>query len=104
MINAILMMLVLGTFLGLLLGIAGIYFTVEVDDRVEVVTTMLPGYNCGACGYAGCNGLATALVNGEAQSPTQCKPSKQEQRDRITSFLSSGVDPMAEPVHAHSHS
>ena len=85
MINAILMMLAL-------------------DDRVEVVTTMLPGYNCGACGYAGCNGLATALVNGEAQSPTQCKPSKQEQRDRITSFLSSGVDPMAEPVHAHSHS
>ena len=83
MLNAISMMLVLGAALGLLLAIAGKVFYVEVDTRVEQITHMLPGYNCGACGYPGCVGLAEALVNGEAKGPNLCKPSTEAQRSQI---------------------
>ncbi len=37
------------------------YFKVEADVRVEKVTSLLPGYNCGGCGFPGCSGMAEAL-------------------------------------------
>jgi electron transport complex protein RnfB len=92
MLNAIVMMIVLGASLGLLLAIAGVFFSVEVDTRVEQITSMLPGLNCGACGFPGCVGLATALVSGEATNPAQCKPSTVDQRDRIKVFMETGAD------------
>ena len=55
-----------GIILGLFLGIAGEKFKVEVDEREEAICGVLPGNNCGGCGYAGCSGLAAAIVNGEA--------------------------------------
>ncbi len=61
-----------GIFIGVFLGVAGIKFKVEVDDRQEAVLAALPGNNCGGCGYAGCSGLAAAIVKGEA--PTNACP------------------------------
>lgn len=56
-----------GLFIGLFLGIAGIKFKVEVDEREEAVLAALPGNNCGGCGFAGCSGLAAAIAKGEAE-------------------------------------
>lgn len=56
-----------GLFIGAFLGIAGKKFAVEVDEREEAITNALPGNNCGGCGYAGCSGLAAAIVAGEAE-------------------------------------
>ncbi len=55
-----------GLFVGLFLGVAGIKFKVEVDEREEAILGVLPGNNCGGCGYAGCSGLAAAILKGEA--------------------------------------
>ena len=55
-----------GILIGLLLGIAGKIFAVEVDERVTLVREELPGNNCGGCGFAGCDVLAEAIVKGEA--------------------------------------
>ena len=41
-------------------------FAVEVDERVVAIREKLPGNNCGACGYAGCDALAAAIAAGEA--------------------------------------
>ena len=41
-------------------------FAVEVDERVVAIREKLPGNNCGACGYAGCDALAAAIAKGEA--------------------------------------
>lgn len=57
---------VVGIFTGLFLGVAGIKFKVEVDEKEEAIAAALPGNNCGGCGYAGCSGLAAAIVRGEA--------------------------------------
>ena len=57
---------VVGIFVGLFLGAAGIKFRVDVDEKEEAVLAALPGNNCGGCGYAGCSGLAAAIAKGEA--------------------------------------
>ena len=55
-----------GLFLGIFLGIASIVFKVDVDEREEAVLGVLPGNNCGGCGFPGCSGLAAAIAKGEA--------------------------------------
>ena len=59
-----------GIFLGFFLGIFGEKFKVEVDEREEAITGVLPGNNCGGCGYAGCANLASAIVEGTAAVST----------------------------------
>lgn len=56
-----------GLFIGVFLGIAGKKFAVKVDPREEAILDVLPGNNCGGCGYPGCSGLAAAIVKGEAE-------------------------------------
>lgn len=58
------------TVIGLVVG-AGLVFTgkkfyVEVDEREAAVREALPGNNCGACGFAGCDAMAAAIAQGEA--------------------------------------
>ena len=52
--------------IGVLLGIAGEKLQVEVDEKELQVRELLPGNNCGGCGYPGCDGLAKAIASGEA--------------------------------------
>ena len=37
---------------------------VKADERIEAVRDVLPGANCGACGYSGCDGYAQVVVDG----------------------------------------
>ena len=56
----------LGIVFGAILGYASKIFAVDEDPRVGQVLECLPGANCGGCGYPGCGGLATAIVEGKA--------------------------------------
>ncbi len=58
---------IVGIVIGIILGIAGERFKVEVDPREEAILDVLPGNNCGGCGYARCSGLAASIVKGEAE-------------------------------------
>lgn len=55
-----------GLAFGLGLAYASKKFAVEVDERLDKIKEVLPGANCGACGYPGCEGYAAAIVSGEA--------------------------------------
>ena len=55
-----------GLFAGLLLGVASEKFKVAINETEIAVRECLPGNNCGACGYPGCDGLAAAIAKGEA--------------------------------------
>ena len=92
MLNAILMMTVVSALMGLILGVAGKVFYVQADERTEAVTGMLPGYNCGGCGYPGCSGLAAALVEGEL-STVSGKPCKADQKAKIVEYLATTPGP-----------
>lgn len=54
----------MGLVFGLLLSYVSVKFQVKVDDRIERVREVLPGANCGACGFTGCDNYAEAVVNG----------------------------------------
>lgn len=58
----------LGLVLGLGLGIAAKIFDVKTDPNVEKVRDLLPGANCGGCGFPGCDGFAKAVVEGSADA------------------------------------
>jgi len=50
-----------------ILGWANRAFHVEVDPRIHVANDVLPGANCGGCGYVGCGEYAEAVVFENAQ-------------------------------------
>lgn len=60
---SVITLLGLGLVTASVLAVASRVFYVEEDPRVEAVLEVLPGANCGGCGYAGCEGYATAVVN-----------------------------------------
>ena len=59
--------------LGVILAVANKYFEVEEDDRFEQIEFILPSYNCGACGYVGCDDMARAIINGDVVDAKACK-------------------------------
>jgi electron transport complex protein RnfB len=83
----------LGIFFGVLLVIFGVIFHVHEDERIKDVEKMLPNYNCGACGYAGCHQMAEALVSGKEPMVSKCKPGKKDKNyDPIIAYLSAHPD------------
>ena len=62
---AIASMVVLGVLFGTGLVLAARAFHVDQDERIDEAIEILPGVNCGGCGYAGCNSYAEAVVEGE---------------------------------------
>ena len=65
-ITATIAVAVIGLVIGAALVFAGKKFSVETDEREAAIREYLPGNNCGACGYPGCDGMAAAIVKGEA--------------------------------------
>jgi len=65
-------------------------FRVDEDPRIDEVGELLPGANCGGCGYPGCRGLAEALVKAADEgdiSGLNCPPGGSECMNEIGKFL-----------------
>jgi len=73
MIEAVASLTTLGLVLGLGLGFAARKLKVEGNPLVAELESMLPGSQCGQCGYPGCAGAAQALADGQAPA-TLCPP------------------------------
>lgn len=67
--------------IGLVLGVFSEKFKVQTDERQEKVRECLAGSNCGACGYAGCDAYAKAIVEGA--DPGLCSGSDTEKIGQI---------------------
>ncbi len=61
----------LGLLIALILLVASIKLAVKVDERETAIRAALPGANCGACGFPGCDGYAAAVAAGKAP-PNAC--------------------------------
>ncbi|MDD2957391.1 MAG: RnfABCDGE type electron transport complex subunit B [Lachnospiraceae bacterium] len=85
-IIATLVVAVIGLIIGIALVAAGKTFHVETDERVDRVRENLPGNNCGACGYAGCDAVADAIVRGEAPVDA-CPVNSQEAVKKISTVM-----------------
>ena len=67
-LTALLVVAAIGIIAGILLVLASHFFKVEEDEKVIKVRECLPGANCGACGYAGCDSYAEAVAKGVAEA------------------------------------
>lgn len=67
-------LLAIAIICAVLLTLAQRYFGVEVDEREAAIRDCLPGANCGACGYSGCDGYAAALASGKCDKANLCVP------------------------------
>lgn len=92
MIAAAASMTSLGLGLGLLLGIAARRFHVETPPIVDEIETILPGTNCGACGFAGCRGLAEAMAEGAAPV-SACPPGGRDVALQLAAIVETGAGP-----------
>ena len=79
----------IGLIAGLGLAIASIVMAVPKDEKAEAIQEILPGANCGACGYSGCAGYASALAKGEAENGL-CAPGGQAVAEQVAGLL--GID------------
>ncbi|HNX77854.1 MAG TPA: RnfABCDGE type electron transport complex subunit B [Candidatus Rifleibacterium sp.] len=61
-ISAVLVLGVLGFIFGAILSYASVKFEVHVDPLIEKTLELMPGANCGGCGYPGCAAMAEAIV------------------------------------------
>ncbi|MDO4621230.1 MAG: (Fe-S)-binding protein, partial [Lachnospiraceae bacterium] len=86
-----------GLFVGLFLGFAGKAFAVPVDERVEAIRECLPGANCGACGFAGCDALAGAIAKGEAPV-TACVVGQKPVAEQIAAVMGQTAGDMEKKV------
>lgn len=77
MLTAVASMSALGVGLGVILGIAARRFHVETPPIIDELETVLPGTNCGQCGFPGCRGAAEAVSEGAAPL-TLCPPGGRE--------------------------
>lgn len=74
-----------GLIFGILLSVASFVFKVEKDERAEKISAILPGANCGACGYAGCSAYADAIVEGAPVNA--CSVGKKAVADQIAQIM-----------------
>jgi len=86
MLAAVLTMGLLALVFAIGLAFASKKFSVNKDPRVEEVIKVLPGVNCGACGLAGCEAFAAAVVLGKVPVDG-CIPGQKDVADKIAKIL-----------------
>ena len=92
---------IVGLLVGLLLVWVAGKFHVEVDEKEAAVRDLLPGNNCGGCGFAGCDALAAAIAKGEA-AVNACPVGGEEVGDKIAEIMGVTAE-SAEPMVAYVH-
>ena len=80
-----------GVLMGLFLAFASKKFEVEVDPKVEAILAVLPGANCGACGFPGCAGYAAGVAL-EGAKMTLCAPGGPKVIEKIGEIMGVAVE------------
>ncbi|MFW6334758.1 MAG: RnfABCDGE type electron transport complex subunit B, partial [Desulfosalsimonas sp.] len=91
MFDAILMMGGLGLIIGAALALASRIFYVYVDPKVLEIDDLLPGANCGGCGYPGCSANAEAIVAGDSP-PDSCVAGSDELAEAIAAVMGMSIE------------
>lgn len=106
MLSAILIIALLGILMGTALGFAAKFFAVEGNPLKDEIKELLPGSQCGQCGYPGCSPAAEAVVNSEAPV-TMCPPGGKALAEALAEKMGVSIDLSAveekEPVVAFVH-
>ena len=103
---AVLIVAAIALLCGVLLAVFSAVFAVPVDEREKAITEILPGANCGSCGFSGCAGYAAALSKGETQDTGLCSPGGSAASAKIAEIMglaAADIKPMAAVVMCQGH-
>ena len=81
-----------------LLTLSNIFFGVKEDETAVAIRECLPGANCGACGYSGCDGYAKALADGKEEKTNLCVPGGDKTAKEVASVLGVEAEDVVEKV------
>ncbi len=82
---------IIAILLDVVLGLVSHFFAVKEDATVQAVRACLPGVNCGACGYKGCDDYAAAVAEGAA-APNLCVPGAEATANELSAILGVKVE------------
>ncbi len=102
MLEAIIIAVVAVTVIGLLcavvLVIASVFMSVKENELESKVRECLPGVNCGACGYSGCDAYAKALAEDNTVKTNLCTPGGDKVSKKISGVLGTEYEETVEMV------
>ncbi|MDR2802434.1 MAG: RnfABCDGE type electron transport complex subunit B [Prevotellaceae bacterium] len=87
----------LGAALAVALYVVAQRFKVEEDPRIDEVAALLPGANCGGCGFAGCRSLSEAIVKSDTMDNLYCPVGGSNVMQQIAAYLGRTVE-VREPM------
>jgi electron transport complex protein RnfB len=88
----------LGVVFGFALAAAAVRFHVPTNPLVEQVRDALPAANCGACGFAGCQVYAEAVVERPDVAPSLCAPGRRPVAERVAALTHKEMGSVADRV------
>ena len=88
---AFIIVAVLGLLLGAGLAFADKALKVKKDEKLEALEAIMPGANCGGCGFAGCSAYAEAVAEGTAK-PGLCSPGGKALAEKMGEILGISVE------------
>ena len=94
----VILLLAIGVICALLLTLASVFFGVKGDERAAEIRDCLPGANCGACGFSGCDGYAKALAEKKVDKTNLCTPGGDPAACAIASILGVEAEGVIEKV------
>ena len=81
-----------------LLYVVSLFFKVEEDPRIDLVQAVLPGANCGGCGFAGCRNFAEACVKAGSTDGLACPVVGDPTMDEVKKILAPAAAEEAAPA------
>ena len=96
-LTAFLVVGAIGLLASVLIAVMSRFFGVEENQTVKAVRACLPGVNCGACGYKGCDDYAVAVAEGTAK-PNLCVPGAESTAEELGALLGIEVEPPKDVV------
>ena len=81
-----------------LLYVVSLFFKVEEDPRIDLVTAVLPGANCGGCGFAGCRNFAEACVKANGIDGLACPVGGEPTMEQVKLILVPADEAAAAPA------
>ena len=85
-----------GLLCAIFLVLAAHFLAIEEEEKIKQIRDCLPGANCGACGYSGCDEYAKALALGECE-PSLCIPGSTGVAEKLSELLDIKIT-VSEPV------
>lgn len=86
-----LVMTSIGAGLGLVLGYADKVFAVQGNPLADEIAAMMPGSQCGQCGFPGCKPAAAAIADGSAPVSV-CPPGGRALAEKLAARLGVALD------------